>query len=241
MPWVDAVVVADLPRAQRRSLASTLADVLVALHVPAPAGAPLNPFRGVPLATRDDAVRKRLARLGAPGGYLEGSGLDVPRPATAGGRVGRQGHVGSAGRVPRLLDALVDTWQAGLLAPGHDGAPLWVHGDLHAANLVATTDAPHGLAAVVDWGDVSAGDPATGLAVAWLVLDGPGREAFRDRLRLRGHRCADDPAAHSRARAWALTMATAMAEHAAPGTGHHALATGALAEILGLEPPAAVR
>lgn len=216
VPWTDGTLVADLPRSARRPLARPLADVLVALHTPAPADAPRNTVRGVALATRDTAVRERLVRLAAPGGYLATSGLDVTHELEA-------------------------VWDAGLAAPHHTGPALWLHGDLHAANLLATSAAPHGLAAVVDWGDVTSGDPATDLAVAWLVLDGPGRAAFRSRLHETGHPCADDDAAAARARAWALTMATSMAEHAAPGTRYHALATGALAELLGLRAPTGSR
>lgn len=246
VPWTDGLVVAELPRAARGALAEPLADVLTALHVPATAGAPRNPVRGVALAARDRSVRERLARLAAPGGYLDRCGLDG---CELDGCVLDDGAPGSAapsasdspGRAARLLGALTTVWDDGLAAPCHPGPPLWLHGDLHAANLVAARSAPHGLAAVVDWGDVTSGDPATDLAVAWLVLDAAARRRLWERLSAGGHPWAVDPAAHSRARAWALTMATAMAEHAAPGTGHHALATGALAEILGLEPPAAVR
>ena len=241
VPWTDGLVVADLPRAARGALAEPLADVLTALHVPATADAPRNPVRGVALAARDESVRARLARLAATGGYLDGCRLDGR--GLDGGTPGapERSAPGSTGRAARLLGALTTVWDDGLAAPVHPGPPLWLHGDLHAANLVATHSAPHGLAAVVDWGDVTSGDPATDLALAWLVLDAAARRRFRDRLRARGHPSADDPAAQARARAWALTLATAMAEHAAPGTGHHALATRALAEILGLEPPAGVR
>lgn len=224
VPWTDGAVVAGLGRAARAPLAEPLADVLVALHAPAPADAPHNPVRGVPLATRSDAVRERLERLAAPGGYLATSGLVAPGSLVA-----------------ALLARLERVWDDGLAAPAYAGPPLWVHGDLHAANLVATPDAPHALAAVVDWGDVTAGDPATDLALAWLVLAADARRRFWDRLRVGGHPAADDRDAHARARAWALSMATAMAEHAAPGTGHHALATGALAELLGLPAPVGSR
>ncbi|QIK83654.1 phosphotransferase [Sanguibacter sp. HDW7] len=230
VPWTEGVVVADLARPARAQLAEPLADVLVALHVPAPADAPHNPVRGVPLATRTGAVRERLTRLAAPGGYLATSGL-VPTAPTDDRRA----------EVAALLARLERMWDDGLAAPVHAGPPLWVHGDLHAANLVATPDSPHTLAAVVDWGDVTAGDPATDLAIAWLVLDAHARRRFWDRLRAGGHPAADDCDARARARAWALSMATAMAEHAAPGTGHHALATGALAELLGLPAPVGSR
>jgi aminoglycoside phosphotransferase (APT) family kinase protein len=46
--------------------AEAVADVLRSLHVGAPADAPTNPVRGVPLAHRRLVVEKRLARPGAP-------------------------------------------------------------------------------------------------------------------------------------------------------------------------------
>lgn len=229
VPWTEGVVVAELERAARAPLAEPLADVLVALHTPAPADAPHNPVRGVPLATRSGAVRERLARLAAPGGYLTTSGL-VPTSVDD-----------ARAPVAAIRAALERLWDDGLAAPVHTGPPSWVHGDLHAANLVATPGAAPALAAVVDWGDVTAGDPATDLAAAWLVLDEGARQRFWDRLRAGHHPVVEDAAACARARAWALSMATAMAEHAAPGTGHHALATGALAELLGLRAPAGSR
>jgi aminoglycoside phosphotransferase (APT) family kinase protein len=73
------------------------------------------------------------------------------------------------------------------------------------------------LAAVIDFGDLAAGDPATDLAAAWLVFDVAGRRDFRDRLGSAridlpgtGPTAATDAATWIRARGWALNMATAM-------------------------------
>lgn len=46
VPWFDGVRAMDLPTAERDGIAGTLADTLRALHIPAPADAPLNPVRG---------------------------------------------------------------------------------------------------------------------------------------------------------------------------------------------------
>lgn len=62
--WVDGDTAEDEPL--DTASATALANVLTALHRPAPAAAPANPFRGVPLATRDEAVAPRLERLGVP-------------------------------------------------------------------------------------------------------------------------------------------------------------------------------
>lgn len=227
VPWFDGVRVASLPRAARDELAVPLAEVLAALHQPAPGQAPHNPVRGTPLRHRDEAVRARLTELAAPGGFLATSGLAAPPDVP-------QGPDG-------LRRALTAVWDDGLAARPYSGPPTWLHGDLHAANLVATPAAPHRLAAVVDWGDVTAGDPATDLAVAWLVLRSEAGATFRGRLEELSHPCAHDEHAWRRSRAWALTMATSMAQHADPGAEHHALACGALARVLGTQAPAGAR
>lgn len=44
---------------------------------------------------------------------------------------------------------------------------VWLHGDLHTRNMVVD----HGrLSAVIDWGDICAGDPATDLAGAFMLV-----------------------------------------------------------------------
>ncbi len=63
VPWFDGTRGIDVPRTERRGWAASLATALRALHTPAPAGFPQNPFRGVPLAERADAVATRLAQL----------------------------------------------------------------------------------------------------------------------------------------------------------------------------------
>ncbi len=43
----------------------------------------------------------------------------------------------------------------------------WLHGDLHPRNVITSNGR---ITAVIDWGDLCAGDPATDLAAAWLFL-----------------------------------------------------------------------
>jgi aminoglycoside phosphotransferase (APT) family kinase protein len=141
-PWFEGESAAVAALADADAAAAALADFLVALHRPAPADAPANPFRGVPLAARDPFVR----------GYLDSLGAAVDQ------------------------DTVRRRWaEACALAP-YAGAPVWLHGDLHPANLVVRDGV---LAAVVDFGDVTAGDPATDLAVAWMLFDAPARARFR--------------------------------------------------------------
>ena len=59
------------------------------------------------------------------------------------------------------------------------------------------------LAGVIDWGDMTAGDPACDLATAWLTFDDAGRAAFRGQIDEGG---AVDAATWTRAKAWALHL-----------------------------------
>ncbi|MFZ1062499.1 MAG: aminoglycoside phosphotransferase family protein [Acidimicrobiales bacterium] len=71
------------------------------------------------------------------------------------------------------LEGLVDAssvrrvWRQALEAPVFAGPPVWLHGDLHPANVIVASGA---LRAVVDFGDLCAGDPATDLAGAWMLF-----------------------------------------------------------------------
>jgi aminoglycoside phosphotransferase (APT) family kinase protein len=82
----------------------------------------------------------------------------------------------------RLLPDRVDraaarrAWATALAAPGYRGPPRWLHGDLHPANILVS----HGrVSGVIDFGDITAGDPATDLAVAWMLLPKEHHAAFR--------------------------------------------------------------
>jgi aminoglycoside phosphotransferase (APT) family kinase protein len=141
-PWFEGADAAGAAFADPDATATGLADFVVALHRPAPADAPANPFRGVPLPARDHLVR----------GYLDLLGTAVDQ------------------------DAVRRRWADACALPPYAGPPVWLHGDLHPANLVVRDGV---LAAVVDFGDVTAGDPATDLAVAWMLFDPPARVRFR--------------------------------------------------------------
>ncbi|MCL1871361.1 MAG: phosphotransferase [Promicromonosporaceae bacterium] len=114
-----------------------------------------------------------------------------------------------------LTGSAADVWQAALDAPEHAGPPVWLHGDPHPANLVVSPGEPGGeadrLAAVVDFGDVTAGDPASDLGTLWLTFDAAGRKACRAAMADAGARW--DDATWARARGWALIFAGAMLAH----------------------------
>jgi len=106
-----------------------------------------------------------------------------------------------------LLDGLVeraavlDLWDQILRTPAWPGPPLWIHGDLHPGNLIVSGGR---LSAVIDFGDLSAGDPATDLSVAWMLLPPLARTVFR------ASTCGPtgwlDDNTWRRARGWALAL-----------------------------------
>ncbi|MHA7146311.1 aminoglycoside phosphotransferase family protein [Arthrobacter sp. TmT3-37] len=115
-----------------------------------------------------------------------------------------RGRLASLPNAPETL--LLRVWDEALAAPAWTGPDLWLHGDLHPANLVLGPDGV--LAGVVDFGDLCSGDPATDLAAAWLGFDAAGRSVFRTELEaLR----PVDAATWARARGWAMSMGSALA------------------------------
>ena len=97
------------------------------------------------------------------------------------------------------LDDQIDTetatavWETAIAAAWH-GSPVWFHGDVSAANLLVRDGR---LGAVIDFGCSGVGDPACDVTIAWTLLSGESREAFRAALRV-------DGATWARGRGWAL-------------------------------------
>lgn len=96
------------------------------------------------------------------------------------------------------LDAAERIWDEAmkLLGAADRATPRWYHGDLAAENLLVRSG--H-LAAVLDFGTLSVGDPTVDLSVAWEILDPPARELLRRQLGV-------DDATWLRGRAWALCI-----------------------------------
>ena len=105
------------------------------------------------------------------------------------------------------LDGLVDRgavlalWERVLSTPPWSGPPLWIHGDLHPGNLLVSDGR---LSAVIDFGDLAAGDPATDLSVAWMLLPSSARQAFLTSARDEFNPLDDHTL--MRARGWALAL-----------------------------------
>ncbi|MCD5345485.1 aminoglycoside phosphotransferase family protein [Agromyces sp. S2-1-8] len=201
VPWFTGTVAAEASAARRAILAPALAGFVDAMAVPAPDGAPRNPYRGVPLSVRDEAVRARLDRFAVRAATGDLDGLDVA--------------------------ALRDLWSDALGAPAWHGPPSWLHGDLHPGNLVV--EASGDLAAVIDFGDLTAGDPATDLATAWLTFGATGRAAFRSEVERRRQ---VDAATWRRARGWALVWGSAVVDELDGSGPIGRLGRFALAQVL---------
>jgi aminoglycoside phosphotransferase (APT) family kinase protein len=66
-------------------------------------------------------------------------------------------------------------WDRALAVDPWWAPAVWLHGDLHPANVLVDQGT---LAAVIDFGDLCAGDPATDLAGAWMLLPVPAIDVF---------------------------------------------------------------
>ena len=96
--------------------------------------------------------------------------------------------------------ATASMWDHALATTWH-GAPVWVHGDVSAGNLLVQDGR---LVAVIDFGNLGVGDPACDLSIAWTLFEGESREFFRQALTL-------DDDTWARGRAWALWKAAILA------------------------------
>jgi aminoglycoside phosphotransferase (APT) family kinase protein len=164
--------------------ADSVGRFLGALHAPAPTDAPANPFRGVPLADRAGSFAANLALLAGQAGRV---GQDLPGQDLPG------------------RDAVLRGWDAALAAPGYDGPPLWLHGDLHPANILVNDGQVSG---VIDFGDITAGDPANDLSVAWMLLPPGCHASFWSAYQAAcGSWVRVDDALRARAAGWALNLA----------------------------------
>jgi aminoglycoside phosphotransferase (APT) family kinase protein len=170
VPWLTGDTALDAPHLDIAVMAKTIARFLRSLHLPAPSEAPVNPWRGVPLAERTELLHRGLTHL--------------------------------EDRVDRA--AILDVWQLALAAAPWRGPRVWIHGDLHPANLLIRNG--H-LSAVIDFGDLTAGDPSTDLSVAWMLLPPAHRAVFRAACRPASNPVDEDM--WMRARGWALALGVA--------------------------------
>ena len=198
VPYLPGVPAAAADGVDVAHLASAIGGFLGALHVPAPARAPVNPFRGVPLEHRAASFTANLA--------LVSGQVDEP--------------------------AVLRTWAHAIAAPRYAGPPVWLHGDLHPANILVHDGRVSG---VIDFGDITSGDPAADLAVAWMLLPAGSHGALRDAYQAAGAAGRDpiDDALWARARGWALNLALVFLAHSADNPQLLAIGRDTLRAVLG--------
>ena len=102
------------------------------------------------------------------------------------------------GVLRNVIDARVATltWESALKATW-DRPPVWIHGDVAVGNLLVRDGQ---LCAVIDFGQVAAGDPACDTTIAWTLFSGSSRETFKTKLNV-------DEATWARGRGWGLWKA----------------------------------
>jgi aminoglycoside phosphotransferase (APT) family kinase protein len=179
LPWFEGHGADRSP--PRDGEADRFAAFLRALHRPAPADAPRNPLRGVPLRDRAGSVEARIGRL--------------------------------ANVTSLITPAVERVWRRGLAAALAGDDARWLHGDLHAQNVLV---AEGRISAVIDWGDMTGGDPATDLAAAWSLF-----AARADRTRLLDLYAPDQPTLE-RAMAWAVLFGVFLLDAGLEGSPRHA-------------------
>lgn len=169
--WFDGASGLTAPLADPEDAARCIGRFLAALHRPAPPDAPPNPYRGIPLAERDELTRGWIDQMAGH--------LDAPL-------------------VRRC-------WEAHVELPRWTGPPLWLHGDLHPHNVVVHEGR---VTAVIDFGDICSGDPATDLGIAWMLLPPAARPVLREAAGV-------DDLTWERGRGWALALGLAYAANSA--------------------------
>jgi aminoglycoside phosphotransferase (APT) family kinase protein len=92
---------------------------------------------------------------------------------------------------------LTRAWNAALEVAPWDKPPVWLHGDIHAGNLLTKQGR---VTAVIDFGGLGIGDPACDLMFAWNLLSADTRATLRLQQTV-------DAATWDRARGWALSVA----------------------------------
>src|SRR5215469_11158653 len=174
----------DLQLKERRWLPTLASRLPLPIPVPVRNGAPSERFpkiwtvmtwvEGTPLdhgsITRGDHAAGMLAA------FLKALHVEAPADAPDGSDRGAHPKQCTGGFEHFLRavdlggfaeDDIRAVWDDAVAAFEWQGPRVWVHGDLHPANVVIADGT---LAGIVDFGALFAGDPAWDLAAAWLLL-----------------------------------------------------------------------
>ncbi|MFE5583322.1 aminoglycoside phosphotransferase family protein [Kitasatospora sp. NPDC056531] len=170
---------------------------LVTTWVP---GAPADREPATRAEAAADALAAFLAALHqpAPAGAPVGRGRGGPPSDHAEGFDRQLAEAVDLGLIPDP-DAVRAVWADAVAAPPWSGPPVWLHADLHPANVL-TADGT--ICGVIDFGDLCMGDPACDLAAAWALLPDGARDRFHA-----AYRPTADTATLRRARGWAALRA----------------------------------
>lgn len=194
-PWLPGSVLLGSALDDPVAAAARLGRFLRAFHRPAPPDAPPNPYRGVPLADRSLPLRTHLRDL-------VDRGRSLPDGVTS--------------------DNVVARFEDLVVTPLWDGPAVWLHGDPHALNLIVDDGR---LTGIIDFGDLTSGDPASDLTPRWLVFDGDAGDAFAEAV-------VADAATWRRAEGWAIAMAVAYVAGSPQGSPLIEWGRGRLGELL---------
>ncbi|MER7821016.1 aminoglycoside phosphotransferase family protein [Streptomyces sp. NPDC096097] len=167
--WVPGEPADRAPATHATDAADALAAFLTALHRPAPEGAPVGNY-------------------GRGGPLVDHADAFVDGLADA----------TDMGLIPDP-DAVRAVWEDAVAAPVWAGPAIWLHGDLHPANVLTAGGTFCG---VIDFGDLCAGDPACDLAAPWSLLPDGAVDRFHA-----AYRPVADAATLRRARGWAAQRA----------------------------------
>ena len=129
-------------------------------------------------------------------------------------------------------DAATVAWERARRAPVWSGNPLWIHADRLRPNVLLDCGR---LSAVIYFGSVGVGDPATDVIAARSVFGHSGRSVFRDAVDV-------DDGTWNRARGIALLQAAVIIPyHLETNPGFVALAGCTVGEIVSGDRPSADR
>jgi len=230
-------------RNEQRWLGRLAAAVPVPIPVPIAMGKPTNGypwiwsiipwFDGVPADAVATARRDRCAsRLGEIVAALHDPAPHDAPVSTYRGVPLRERDAGVRKQVEDIgatAKGALEVWHTALEARPHAGRS-WTHGDLHPANLLLQADGSDGrIAALIDFGDLSGGDPAVDLAAAWLFFSPDGRVRFREAADgARGY----DADTWQRARGWAVDISLGLLKHSDGSARMTALGLAGLAAAI---------
>lgn len=213
----------DLVQGETRWLPEISRKLPIPVPVPVHAGSPTDQYpwhwsinrwvAGEPVGVGE--LRNPLASATALAAFL--NALHYPAPLAA--PINKVRGVHLAARQKAMAATLQDLqrhgwdtreiaekWRLLSRAPRYKGYRHWIHGDLHSANILAHDGY---LSGVIDFGDLTRGDPAVDFAVAWMMFDAADREPLRIAAESRGR------GTWQRAQAWALYLACAVLANSA--------------------------